>query len=145
MTPKTKRNTSSMTKEKSDLIDRAILILIVACCLPCVLVESKAFKDFIACLNPDYKVACRKKLRSLLTQLYREKVEFLKSKLALIKVLSITTDGYTFCQNYSYISASGHYISEKTDCSFGFAYVNGRHQADNLKEALQKIFDNFKL
>ena len=27
----------------------------------------------------------------------------------------------------------------------GFAYVNGRHQADNLKEALQKIFVNFNL
>ncbi len=27
----------------------------------------------------------------------------------------------------------------------GFAYVNGRHQANNLKDALQKIFENFKL
>ncbi len=27
----------------------------------------------------------------------------------------------------------------------GFAYVNGRHQAKNLKDALQKIFENFKL
>jgi hypothetical protein len=148
MTPKTTRNTGSMSKEKSDLIDRALLILIIACCLPFVLVESKAFKDFVACLNPDYKVPCRKKLRSLLTQLYREKVELLKTKLALIKVISITTDGYTSCQNYSYISATGHFISEKSNfISFclGFAYVNGRHQADNLKEALQKIFDNFNL
>jgi hypothetical protein len=76
ITPKQTRNTGNMTKEKSDLIDRALLILIIACCLPFVLVESKAFKDFVACLNPDYKVLCRKKLRSLLTQFYREKVEF---------------------------------------------------------------------
>ena len=27
----------------------------------------------------------------------------------------------------------------------GFAYINGRHHADNLKDALLKIFDNFKL
>jgi hypothetical protein len=68
--------------------------------------------------------------------------------LALVKVISITADGYTSCQNYSYISATGHYISEKSNfISFclGFAYVNGRHQTDNLKEALQKIFNNFKL
>ena len=148
VTPKTKRNMSGISKEKSDVVDRALLILIIACCLPFVIVESKAFVSFVASLNPDYKLPCRKKLRSLLSDLYLEKVEILKSKLPLVKSLSITTDGYTSCQNYSYISATAHFISEKTNfISFclGFAYVNGRHQAEDLKDALQKIFDNYKM
>ena len=105
------------------------------------LVESNAFKEFVLCLNPKYKVPCRKKLRSLLTDLYREKVELLKSKLLSIKVLSITTDGWTSCQNYSYIPATAHFIS----FCLGFAYLNGRHDADNLKEALLKIVAKFKV
>ena len=139
---------SGLSKEVSDKIDRALLIFIIACCLPFMLVESNAFKEFVLCLNPKYKVPCRKKLRSLLTDLYREKVELLKSKLLSIKVLSITTDGWTSCQNYSYISATAHFISDKTNfISFclGFAYLNGRHDADNLKEALLKIVAKFKV
>ena len=148
ITPKKKRNMSGLSKENSDKIDRSLLIFIIACCLPFMLVESKAFKEFVFCLNPKYKVPCRKKLRSLLTDLYREKVELLKFKLLSIKMLSITTDGWTSCQNYSYISATAHFISEKTNfISFclGFAYLNGRHEADNLKEALLKILEKFKV
>ena len=145
MTPKTTRNTGSMTKEKSDLIDRALLIWIIACCLPFVLVESKAFKDFIAYLNPDYKVPCRKKLRSLLTQLYREKVEFLKSKLALIKVLSITTDGYTSCQNYSYISATGHYISKKTKTKYSETHLTMHILVDILYKPIKNMCSSEKI
>ncbi|XP_065662597.1 uncharacterized protein LOC136085236 [Hydra vulgaris] len=148
ITPKKKRTMSGLSKEVSDKIDRALLIFIIACCLPLMLVESSAFKEFVLCLNPKYKVPCRKKLRPLLTDLYREKVELLKSKLLSIKVLSITTDGWTSCQNYSYISATAHFISDKTNfISFclGFAYLNGRHDADNLKEALLKIVEKFKV
>ena len=111
------------------------------------LVESNAFKELVLCLNK-CKVPYRKKLRSLLTDLYREKVELLKLKLLSIKVLSITTDGWTSCQNYSYISATAHFISDKTNfISFclGFAYLNGRHDADNLKEALLKIVEKYKV
>ncbi|XP_065642585.1 uncharacterized protein LOC136074209 [Hydra vulgaris] len=148
ITPKKKRTMSGLSKEVSDKIDRVLLIFIIACCLPFMLVESSAFKEFVLCLNPKYKVPCRKKLRSLLTDLYREKVELLKSKLLSIKVLSITTDGWTSCQNYSYISATAHFISDKTNfISFclGFAYLNGSHDADNLKEALLKIVEKFKV
>ena len=115
ITPKQKRNMSNMSKENSDKIDRSLLIFIIACCLPFMLVESNALKEFIACLNPKYQVPCRKKFRSLLTDLYREKVEFLKSKLLTLKVLSITTDGWTSCQNYTYISATAHFIDGKTN------------------------------
>ena len=90
---------SGSSKENSDKIDKALLVLIIACCLSFMLVESKAFKEFVLCSNPKYKVSCQKKLRSLLTDLYREKVELLKLKLLSIKVLSITTDGWTSCQN----------------------------------------------
>ena len=71
----------------------------------------------------------------------------MKSKLLPIKVL-ITTDGWTPYQSYSYISATAHFISDKTSfISFclGFAYLNGRHDADNLKEALLKIVEKFKV
>ena len=136
---------NDLSKENSDKIDRALLIFIIACCLPFMLVESNAFKEFVLCLNPKYKVPCRKKLRSLLTELYREKVELLKLKLS-IKVLSITTDGWTSCQNYSYISATAHFISDKTNFisfCFGFAYLNGRHDAvndaDNFAKNRSKI------
>ena len=61
---------SGLSKEVSNKIDRALLIFIIACCLPFMLVESNAFNEFVLCLNPKYKVPCRKKLRSLLTDLY---------------------------------------------------------------------------
>ena len=70
ITPKKKRTMSGLSKEVSNKIDRALLIFIIACCLPFMLVESNAFKEFVLCLNPMYKVPCRKKLRSLLTDLY---------------------------------------------------------------------------
>ena len=84
---------SGLSKENSCKIDRALLAFITACCLPFMLVESNAFKELVLCLNPKYKVSFRKKLRSLLSDLYREKVELLKLKILSIKVLSITTDG----------------------------------------------------
>ena len=84
---------SGLSNENSDEIYRDLLIFIIVCCLPFMLVESNAFKEFALCLNPKYKVPCRKMLRFLLTDLYREKVELLKLKLLSIKVLSITTDG----------------------------------------------------
>ena len=146
ITPKKKRTMSGLSKENSDKIDRAFLIFIIACCLPFMLVESNAFKEFVLYLNPKYKVTCQKKLRSLLTDVYRENVELLKLKLLSIKVLSITTDGWTSCQNYSCIPATAHFISDITNfISFclGFAYLNGRHDADNLKEALLKIIEKF--
>jgi hypothetical protein len=84
---------SNMSKEKSESIDRLLLILIIACCFPFVLVESQSFKDFVACLNPDYKLPCRKKVRSLLSELYREKIDilFLKTQTSLVSVWDLPT------------------------------------------------------
>jgi hypothetical protein len=46
---------SNISIDKSDSTDRLILFFINACCFPFVLVANKVFKDFVACLNPDYK------------------------------------------------------------------------------------------
>ena len=103
-----------MSKEASDNIDRALLVFIIACCLPFSIVESETLKAFIGLLNPHYTMPGRKKLRTLLSSLYREKLEIMKEKLTKVNCLSVTTDGYTSCQNYSYVSATAHFISDQT-------------------------------
>jgi hypothetical protein len=45
---------SNMSIDKSESTDR-LLLFINACCFPFVLVANKVFKDFVECLNPDYK------------------------------------------------------------------------------------------
>ena len=142
------RNTTHMTREDSEKVDRALVYFIIVCCLPFVIIESQYFKEFIACLNPNYKLPCRKKLRILIHDLYTEKFNELKALLLKVSALSLTTDGWTSVQNYSYITATAHFIDENfnfNNISLGFNYINGRHQAENLKDALLKIINDFDL
>ena len=140
------RNTIHMTREDSEKVDKALVYFIIVFCLPFVNIESQYFKEFIACLNQNYQLPCRKKLRILFHDLYTEKVNELKALLFKASALSLTTDGWTSVQNYSYITATAYFIDENfnfNNISLGFNYINGRHQAENLKDAPRKMINDF--
>lgn len=142
--PRNQCNNQSFDPEK---IDEYLLILIVFCFLPFSIVESEYFANFVHSLNSNYKIPTRKKLRSLLHDKYEKRKQDLIRKLASIDFISITTDSWTSCQNYNYLSLTCHFLENFEFRSFALSFKNllGGHTADNLKENILGFLEEFSL
>lgn len=98
--------------EKQSL-DRFLLITICNDYFPFSVVEGKSFHLFLKNLNPNYTLPSRKTLsNSLLPSIYNETFSMIKSKLASVKYITVTSDGWNNLDKKSFYELTAHFIDE---------------------------------
>lgn len=109
------------------------------------LIESPELKEFIKELNPAYQIPTRKTLsNALLTNLYMQTKEKVKSELSQADYVCITTDAWTSAPNDNYIAVTVHFFNQQAELkSFLLECIPfpDRHTAENLAEELKRITD----
>ena len=139
-----------LSKEERYEIDSALMFCLIFCFLPFSIVENKYFKNFVSKINThtDYTLPCRKTLNILLEEIYEQYKDKLSSYLQGIKWIHATTDTWTSCQNYNYLSVTIHFFNnlfKKKYIALCLKHFIGEHSAENLKLELEGIIDDFQL
>lgn len=145
-----KHNKKPRRKENENIdqekIDRALLLCIILSFLPFSIVENESFKDFVSSLNSKYEIPSRKKLGKLLDDFHHERKRAVHNNLSSANFVSLTTDSWTSCQNYNYMSLTCHYLDNFKLKSIALGFKNViSHTADSIKNAILEILDNFDL
>lgn len=128
-------------KYDAKLICDALTRMIIECELPFRLVEHPRFKEFVAALNPRWKVPSRPTVRKNILDLYEE----VKKKLKKIfqnngSKVSLTTDTWTSEQRQSYMVITAHFID--TDWTLQKKIINFTTIRSHKGEAMGRVIEN---
>ena len=75
------------------------------------IIEEKGFRNLLTELEPRYKPACRKTLRSKICSLYDDEEKLLKETLSLTEFVNLTHDSWTSRATDQYDTLLAHYIA----------------------------------
>lgn len=101
--------------ERQEAISQATAKLIACGMLPISLVSSDAFKEFMAVLEPDYKVPCAQTIKTRLQFLYAEVKKKIENLLSLISSVSLTIDEWSSRAQNSYLSVEAQFLDNEGD------------------------------
>lgn len=134
--------------ERTEQIHQALASLIAMNQLPISFCSSPGFCQFMAVVEPNYKI-CRDEVMKKRLHSLKLKVENkIKNELRNVKSLVCTTDGWSSMAQNSYISLTAHIINnEWLPKSFTLATqeMEERHTAVNLAEKLTSILDDWEI
>ena len=130
-------------------ITKKITILLATDMRPFTLVDNKAFKDLLECLEPRYHVPSRVTFsQKHIPALYHETCDQLKQKLKHADTLAITTDGWTSRATQSYITITVHYIDDEWNLQSAVLQTRPMfesHTGNNSAEVLRCAVDEWQL
>lgn len=132
--------------EKTQIINRLVLNVIVKGQRPLSLVEDEAFRELLAYLEPGYTLPGRKHFTGALQTKYNEVCMKLSSLLSEIDYISITTDTWTSIATESYLTVTVHYVSKEWILKshvLGTLLLEERHTGEHLSEWIVKMLSNF--
>lgn len=93
---------------------RALVIFIAKSLLPLSIVDNPNFMAFIKCIDARINFTCRNTITyTHLPELYEEARLKLIHELEKVDYVALTTDCWTSLSNYSYLTITVHYISDK--------------------------------
>lgn len=121
--------------EKTQVINKLVLNVIVKGQRPLSLVEDDSFKELLAYLEPGYTLPGRKHFTTALCVRYAEVQQKLVSMLSNVEFVSITADTWTSVATESYLTVTVHYISEDwllMSHVLGTLPLEERHTGENL-------------
>ena len=78
--------------------------------LPISFVEGEGFRSLIEFVEPEFTVPLRKTITAKLEKLYDDNANELRTRLASVAKLSLTTDSWTALTTESYLTVTCHYI-----------------------------------
>lgn len=139
----------AITVKKKLEIDTQFVKMIVKGYRPFDMAEDEEFKKFVALVNPNYSIPCRKTVSSsLIPQLYNQNKEIIIEELKSAFAVSVTTDSWTSVNAESFLAYTAHFISEKLtmksyllDC----LEFTERHTAVNLSKETKRILNEYGL
>ncbi|KAJ8971547.1 hypothetical protein NQ317_003201 [Molorchus minor] len=133
------KNTKPVSIHKSKEFDKQLVRMIVKEYQPFRLVEDIEFIRFVNLLCPGYSLPSRKTIyNSLIPQFYTTTKETVQNRLTEAFAVCVTTDGWTSINNESFLAVTAHWIN-------GCIGFSQRHTAENLKEFLCQIFQEWKI
>ncbi|XP_049877872.1 zinc finger BED domain-containing protein 4-like [Pectinophora gossypiella] len=139
-----------ITPNEKKKLDNLLMQLFIYDYQPFSIVEDRGFKAFVEGLNPSYQLPNRKVLsNNYLPALYETCMTKMKIKLETdAESICLTTDIWTSSVNDAYLGLTAHYIdpsfqikSVLLDCTI----LPGSHTAENIKEHVLRIVENWKL
>ncbi|KAK1900575.1 putative AC9 transposase [Dissostichus eleginoides] len=127
-------------------ITALITNMIVKDMLPISFVEGGGFLEFMASLEPDYRVPGRTTMTKRIEKLYKDKAEDLRRSLSTVSKVSITTDGWTALTTESYVTITCHYIDSEWEMKSAVLQTRAtpeQHMAENLAEGLRSATESW--
>ncbi|XP_048753925.2 E3 SUMO-protein ligase ZBED1-like [Ostrea edulis] len=134
--------------DRQHKIDDSLNKLIVGKVIPISIVENVYFRDFVALLEPRYKIPSRFTVISRLEKKKEEIEAKLNNDLESVKDISITHDGWTSLNTESYFTTTIHYIDrswELQSAVLGTVKMELSHTSENIANSLQKTQLQWKL
>lgn len=128
--------------------DQALTLMIAIDFQPFSVVDDKGFRNFVKCINPNYKIPDKRVIRyELMPKMFYEAEAKLKRILSEIKNLSATTDIWTSNTMESYITVTIHFFHENDLKSYVLTTspLAQSHTADNLKEVVHQILTKWQI
>ena len=130
-------------------INSALVELLVKNYIPFQIVESISFHRFIKLLNNSYTIPARKTVSTVLLQQMCDVIRGrVKQELEETEAVTLRTDGWTSCNNESYLSITAHYVGKdnviKSSLLECFKY-DDRHTADNLCRELKRVTSDWEI
>ena len=122
--------------------------LIVTNQLPLSFINSNGFREFMALIEPNYKLPCDATFKNRLMFVYDDVRSQIKSELNAASYVSFSTDGWTSRSQDSYITVNAHFINNKWEGkSYNLATVtmNEAHTSVNLAIFLNSILNEWEL
>jgi len=140
---------SSHSKQKQ-LTSSLVHNLIVKCSLPVSMVENPFFKEFIADLDPNFTMPCRRTVtQTLIPQLLEAKQKVLQELLHSASDVALTVGIWTDRRVHSFLGVTVHtydpQTAEATSKLLKFTAIRSSHTGQNIADALESIIEEFKL
>jgi hypothetical protein len=138
-----------VTESRAETITGLIGKLIADNMLPVSIVDSKAFTELMAYLEPNYKVPCRQTMTARLANSAKKLKAEMKERLEVEKpTVSLTTDVWTSMANDAYMSVTGSYITNQWEMRtplFSTILMEDRHTADYISNLLKDAAADWNL
>ncbi|KAL7855067.1 hypothetical protein SRHO_G00172570 [Serrasalmus rhombeus] len=135
-------------ERRAEAITERICSMIERDLMPINTVDGAGFQDLIAFLEPGYNIPSRPSITSRLEARYEKKKSELKTKLATVTAVALTTDCWTALTTESYITVMCHYTDENWQLQSAVLIttnMSDRHTADNLADKLNDVVETWGL
>ncbi|KAK7882297.1 hypothetical protein WMY93_028471 [Mugilogobius chulae] len=123
---------------KKQLLDEAIVDMIIKDGQPFSMVEGEGFTNLMEILDPLYKVPCRKTVKTMVEERYQQNKKKAEEDLKKASAVSLTADMWTSRNMDAYLGVTCHYLSDDLDLStvlLGVQYFPMTHTAAHIAEA----------
>lgn len=127
------------TPERAEKTTQLIAKMISRDMLPLSFVEGEGFKEVLQFLEPDYDIPSRRTLTARIELQHESSVSKLKSTLATVDFMAITSDSWTALTTESYVTITCHFIADTKVNSYVLQTraMEERHSAANLADYLK--------
>ena len=135
-------------RDRNELLCQALAKLIVRKMLPLSFVSSDAFKDFLAVVEPNFKVPCVKTIKNRLNLMREQLTNKIKAELSAATGVACTADCWSSISQDSYLTITAHFLDPNwTPKSFTLTTeeVCERHTAANLTARLHNAISHWDL
>ena len=144
-----KREKLAPNADETKKINRAVAEFLCTDMIPIYCVEKKGFKNLIWSLNPRYELPGRRYfMENEIPRLYDDVREAIRDDVTTASYFSCTTDCWTSRNMSSFMSVTAQLISSNWELKswcLGCFEMLVDHTADELKEALYDILDEWNL
>lgn len=134
--------------EKKRQLDEAAIDCIIIDSRPWGDFRQKGMQRFLQIATPGYFGPCSRTVQRKLSNLYFNKKEEFKIKLATIPSVSLTADMWRSKKNRHYLCITVHFIDElhvSKSHVLSFRKFHGRHTGDKIYSYLFKVIEEFNL
>ncbi|KAH8304833.1 hypothetical protein KR059_011218, partial [Drosophila kikkawai] len=136
---------------RKDELDKVVMRYITTDMRPFSVVEDTGFRDMLKAFDPRYKLPCRKTLKNvIMVEQYVEKKVKVMEILKKIDFCAITTDIWTSVANEAFITVTCSFVTDDYVLQTAVFSTNKlrcetNHTAENIKDTLQAVFDQWDI
>lgn len=139
---------SEPSRDECHEFEKDLVYMIAVDCQPLSLVENRGFTFFMKKYVPHFKIPSRKLISEhVLHEVYETLSSELKNMLNSIEHISITTDMWSSDSNRSFLTVTGHFISDFKMHSpvLSTEEITSDHSAVSILQAITKILDKWQI
>ena len=136
------------SKEKQEECYKAAANVCAADLRPLGMFHTVAYRKYMAKVQPGYTPPVAATVKKYLNLQYLREKSALKDDLLKQVSVALTTDLWTSMSTQSYLTVTGHYISEDwvlKHCVLATKRITGRHTGENIYEALASIQTEYNI
>jgi hypothetical protein len=138
-----------ITKRRQKNLMQLLANFIIQDCQPFSIIESPSFIDLVHGLEPGFEIPCIKTMKKLIRDAYNWSMKQLLGMLVSeAETINFTTDMWTSRRNNGYIGVTVNWIDKNFsihEAVLSCELLPSPHTAENIKNALVQIFENWRI